>query len=131
MLPLNTDEHLPLLFASVELDVFGCRVVTVRKKTRTIVSAREAENISAGYLEIFISFSVISLIKHDSILQSTQKQQSRNTHRTITTRKTIFHNFSTRCHQNLSNTVPVPESDIQNINLTFTQIRMIIYLNLF
>ncbi len=68
MLTPNTDEHLPLLFSSVEMDVFGCRVVTVRKKTRTIVSAREEENISAGYLEIFISFSVISLIKCDSYI---------------------------------------------------------------
>lgn len=45
MLTPNNDEHLPLLFPSVELDVFGCRVVTVRKKTRTIVSARETEVI--------------------------------------------------------------------------------------
>lgn len=74
---IMNNEHLPLLFSSVEMVVFGCRVVTVRKKTRTIVSAREEENIQACHLKIFISFSVISLIKCDSTCQSIQKQQNR------------------------------------------------------
>lgn len=69
MLTLN-NKHLPLLLGFVELDMFSSVVVDIRKKTRTIVSARKEENITVDYLEI-------SLIKCDCTLQSIQKQRSR------------------------------------------------------